>query len=586
LASSNVNFDLTGIDPDSVKASLIQFLQSQSQFQDYNYNGPNMSVLIDLLGRNTFMNAFLCNMTFNEMFIDSAQLRDSAVSRAKELNYLPSSMESSFTSVNVAFQTSNINLFQIPKATAFTGVNSNGTYTFTTDQDYIQSSTNGYFFFSNVAIYEGTYVSEIFTIDNSIENQLFTLSNPSVDISSISVLVSEDAGSTNNVFVQTTDLYGLSGNSQVYFVQPASGNSYSVQFGDGVLGYKPQNGAIIILTYRVTFGPKGNEVGAFVLNDNLGLFNNGSVSNTIITPSGNSQGGALQETIGSIKFRAPRYYQTQQNAVVANDYKTLVLKRFPQIADINVYGGGITANAVQFGTVFIAAVSQNGNPLTQATKDAVVAYINTLTVIPFNIQMVDANTLFLDVTTTVHIDFNSTNVSIQTANVLIQNTINQFSSSNLEIFSTNFRYSRLGDAIDNTAPYVISNETTVNMKKFASIIFNTNTSINFSFNNPVVNVTSSPFIINGTSYYVSDVVNNVGNTGNLYLISNTNSSTIGKVNYANGTVFVSSLNISAFSNNSSVLAFVAAPLNKDIYANLNDIIQVDDNSLIVNVANN
>jgi hypothetical protein len=198
MASSNQNFQLTSLDPNTMKASLIAFLQGQAQFQDYNYSGPNINVLLDILSRNTYLNAFYNNMAFSEMFLDSAQLRDSVVSKAKELNYLPSSVTSSSTSINLTIQTNGITTFEIPFPTAFNGLNSNGSFTFTTDQNYFQTSSNGTYTFSNVNIYEGTYINEVFVVDYSVNNQIFTLSNPTIDITSLSILVSEDAGSVNN----------------------------------------------------------------------------------------------------------------------------------------------------------------------------------------------------------------------------------------------------------------------------------------------------------------------------------------------------------------------------------------------------
>jgi hypothetical protein len=587
MASSNQNFQLTSLDPNTMKASLIAFLQGQAQFQDYNYSGPNINVLLDILSRNTYLNAFYNNMAFSEMFLDSAQLRDSVVSKAKELNYLPSSVTSSSTSINLTIQTNGITTFEIPFPTAFNGLNSNGSFTFTTDQNYFQTSSNGTYTFSNVNIYEGTYINEVFVVDYSVNNQIFTLSNPTIDITSLSILVSEDAGSVNNYFNQSTNIFSLNGNSQVYFLQATKNNQYEFQFGDGILGYQPQNGATILANYRVSFGSDADQISSFTLNDNLGSYNNGSILSVTITASANSTGGANAESIDSIKFNAPRAYQTQDRAVTSNDYADLILKNFPQVGDVNVYGGGITSNGVNFGTVYIASVSQAGNPLTMTTKNSILSFINDKNIIAVNTQIVDANTLFLNVTTNVNIDFTTTNTSASTFQGLVTNTIINFSNTNIESFATPFRYSKLTDAIDGISDSVVSNDTSVQMKRLIPITFNTNTLISFTFNNPILNLTSSQFIVNGVTSYITD---SGGTSGQLFLVSLTpnnsisTKTSIGTINYNTGAVSIPNLVISNYNNNVTGFYFTANPTNKDIFAIGNDIIEIDSvQGLTVNI---
>jgi len=197
---ANTNFSLSSIDPDTLKQSFITFLQGQNQFKDYNYSGPNITQLLELMSRNSYLNSFYINMGFAESQLDSAQLRDSVVSKAKNFNYIPSSVTSSFGIIDMSITTTSGNTFELPLGASFKGTNANGTYQFITDQSYVAYSTNGTFNFSNVYIYDGSYTNEVFVVNRSQNNQIFTLSNPSIDTSSLTILVSEEQGSQNNYF--------------------------------------------------------------------------------------------------------------------------------------------------------------------------------------------------------------------------------------------------------------------------------------------------------------------------------------------------------------------------------------------------
>jgi hypothetical protein len=578
MSNSAVNYNLLSLDPNSIKSSLITFLQqSNSAFQDYNFKGSNINTLLDVLSRNTFLNSFFVNMAFSELFLDSAQLRDSLVSKSKELNYVPYSVSSSTTSVNLAIQTANLQTFEIPMGTSFNGRNSNGTFTFVTDSNYINTSSNGYYTFSNVNIFEGFYTTDIFTVQNG-NNQLFTLSNPDVDTSSIYVIVSEDAGNSNGLYISAQSLYGISGNSNVYFIQASSSNTYQFQFGDGVLGHQPQNGAVVSATYRVATGANANYVSTFNLNNNLGVYNGGSVTGVTITSNGPSTGGADRESADSIRFNAPRNYQTQQRAVTSQDYKTLILAQYPQIADAYVYGGGITANSVQFGSVFIALVTQAGNPATTSMKSDIVTYIKNLNILNIPVSIVDPGYLYIDVVSNVHVDFSQTKLTPAQYTSLTYNTISDFSNNNVGMFNTPFRLSKLSDAIDSSDPYILSNETTIKLKRYANITLNVNSPINLSFNNPVINLNSSQYVIGSNTYYITDAGNNGGILYQYQVLTSgkiANPTIVGNINYASGNFTISSLNISNYVNGGTGLYFVAPPLYNDIYCYNSDIIEID-----------
>ena len=306
--------DLTSLDFDALKNNLITYLQSQTQFKGYDFTGPNMNVLLDVLSYNTYLNSFYLNMISSESFLNSAQLRPSVVSIGKSLNYIPQSPRSAMATVNLSFATTGLsgNLI-IPTGTIFVGRNSNDTFSFVTNQTYSILSAGDSFMVANVDVFEGKLFTETFIVDNTIENQKFILSNQNVDDTSITLSVSSDNGQNVASYSQVTNLYGLVANSYVFFVQEDRGQVYEVYFGDGVFGAVPPNGAAITTTYRVTNGSRGNGVQKVQMAQDLGPINGGIVrANTTMVSA--SQYGADIEGIESIRFRAPLHYQTQERS--------------------------------------------------------------------------------------------------------------------------------------------------------------------------------------------------------------------------------------------------------------------------------
>ena len=588
---SNAQFSVAQLDPDLIKQNYIKWLGSQPQYSGYNFEGANFNVLLDLLSRNTFLEGFYVNMGFNETFLDSATLRDSVVSRAKEMNYCPSSMSSTSTSLDIVINTNGLTQFSIPFGTRFSGENSNGSYTFTTDDSYYQSSTTGNYHFANVMIYEGNYLSEVFSINKSVTNQRFPLSNPNIDTTSLKVLVSEDGGVTMKTYKMAQTIYNIDGDSTVFFLQAGKNNGYEVYFGDNVLGHQPIDGSVVQMFYRACSGTDADGVSTFALLDNLGTLNNGSILSASVT--GNPTfGGTVVEDIETVRFRAPRNIQAQERAATASDYETLILKHFPQVGDVHAYRGGVTDTAVLYGTVLISAVTPAGNPLTETLKGQIIDYCSDLDLIHPSTQIVDASTLYIDVSTNIHVDFSISNNSIAFYKDNVSEAVKQFSGDNLQKYNKAVRYSKLSDAIDKVDTNgILGNELTLTLKRQIPITINTNTNIVTSFNNPVRDFNSDKFIMNGLSTYVTDTINNTSN-GTLYNVYlNANSSVIkfdqiGSINYTTGSVAINNLRISQYMANNSSFFVYATPLNRDVYSANNDIIKIDPLTINVSVSNN
>jgi hypothetical protein len=595
MANSSIN--LTSLDFDTLKTNLKTYLKSQSSFKDYDYEGSNMNVLLDVLAYNTYLNSFYLNMVASESFLDSAQLRNSVVSHAKELNYTPSSAQSSEALVNLTFNTTGITsgTFIIPKGASFSGTNSNGAFIFTTDRVYTSTSTTNTFSFSNVAIYEGTYINESYIVDYTVENQRFIMSNPTIDTSSIAVTVSENNSNTVTLFTQATNLYGLTPISAVYFLQAAQNNQYEIVFGDGVFGREPLNNSVVTVTYRVTNGSAGGGVSTFFLDQDLGAYNGGSATSIISTVSNSSNGSDI-ETIDSIRFRAPRAYQTQDRAVTVSDYKTLILDNFNDIEDVNVYGGD-ELPVPQYGTVYVSPSTFSGAALSNQRKTDLLDFLKNKKVINITNQIIDPEYVYIVPTVNVSVNFRSTSLSATAIQTAVLGSISAFNNTYLKIFSTTFRYSKFLESIDNTSTSIVGNLTNLNIYKLLEPTIGVAVSLSTTFGNQIIpqSITSSNFLlIDGNTYNITD--NNVNITydpnnkisiGNLWLnkISTTNTNqytSIGTVNYITGTVSVQNVNVIDFLGTAGIKINAQTTYN-DIVGSLNNIVEIDLASASVTV---
>lgn len=601
---ANNSISLVDLDFDSLKQNLKTYLKAQPQFTDYDFDGSNMSVLLDILTYNTHLNAFYMNMVASEMFLDSAQLRNSVISKAKELNYVPRSAKSSEAEITVSFPQSGLNVFAIPFGTKFTGKSGNGTFTFTTDRSYVIYPVGGRFT-SNVSIYEGSYFSDAFVYDNSVEGQRFIMSNDNIDTDSLSVLVSENDGQTNTYFSRAENLYGLNSNSAVYFLQATEDTRYEVVFGDGVLGRKPNNSALIYTTYRVCSGSDADGSTNFTLDDNLGPINGIGAINASITVVNPGSGGAAAESVESIRFNAPRHYQTLERAVTMGDYKNLVLNNFTEVKAVNVYGGELIQGAVQFGRVFVVPVTFSGAPLSTIEKENIEAFLKDKCTMGITPVVTDPDYLYLIVTTKVKYDGSSTINTPADIAGLVSEAINTYDTDSLTNFDIEFKTSRLDEAINAADPSISSNQTTVVMRKDVQPELNADSYIDINYRNPIVpgSFSSTKFISGNRTYQFTDY-NDSNNTLSVKQVSDgkveiTNSSTAvylkdvtlpgyesyavaGTIDYTTGTISLNQITVNGFVDSSSI-QFFAAPLNQDIKAVNNDLIQIDIENLNIEV---
>ena len=606
---ANTSVSLTSLDFDTLKQSFQSYLTNQTAFKDYNFTGSNMNVLLDVMSYNSYLNSFYLNMVASEMFLDSAQKYDSIVSHAKELNYVPRSNQSPVANVSFTFTSlAGPPTFTIPKGAQFSGQNSNGSFIFTTSITQNYNSTNAIFNVENLKVYEGFYIQDVYVMDYTVDTQKFILSNQKIDTDSLTVTVIESG--SNTVFARVDTLYGLSNTSSVYFLQGSQNNQYEIVFGDGILGRVPNNLATIVADYRVTNGSDAQGVNSFQLVQNL----NGTPSN--ITTVSAAAGGANAETIDSVRKSAPRYFATQQRAVAADDYSSLVLAKFGgQISDVSVYGGE-TTEPKQYGRVIVTLKPAGSTIAPDYIKNEITNYLSSYISLPTRVIVADPEYIYVGVNSTVQYNVTATTKTSTEIIRSIRDSISNFSSTTLEQFNSDFRYSKFATTIDNSDTSITSNDTEIKIIKRLAPLLNYATSYTLEFNNPTYRedyaeysytpttpfydepvITSSAFTYVGspTSANTYLQVNDVSvplsyirddNFGNLVVYSYINgvftvlNNALGTIDYTTGVANIKNLKVSSYSNHISIYM---KPKNKDILANKNKIVLIDLNDVNISV---
>ena len=594
---ANSSISLTSLDFADYKNSLKTYMQSQPQFADYNFNASNLSVLLDLLSYNTYQNAYYMNMIGSEMFLDTAQLRDSVVLKAVELNYTPRSFRSSYAKVNIAVAnvTNNPALLTIPSGTSFTGKAGSNSYTFSTNENIVVNASNGVFYANNVEIFEGSSVTDTFVITSSVnvDKQQFILSNPTIDTKSLKVISVENNGSDAVTYVLSTTLLDIKETTPVYFLQGSDNSQYQIILGDNVVGRKPADNSVLVASYLVTNGQLPNGISVFTSN---GLLNGGTV--TVQTVSA-ATGGDIAEDIESIRFNAPRYYATQERAVTTTDYETLLQVTYPEIQALSVYGGE-TTTPPQYGKVIISMKLYNFDIVPPYKINEYTEFLKVRAPLTITPAFIEPEYTYASVTTNVKYNVNQTTLQPADISAFVTSAIQNYSRNNLEDFKSTLLYSKLVYAIDNAQSTIISNETdyTVMKKLIPSMQGNKNYQLNFKMainsNLPpaVANhesrdehaVQTSKFIYNGLLVNIEDDGN-----GNLRIVQEQSDGLhhtlvdtgVGNVNYETGTINITNFYTSTYFGDS--IRVYIMPRNKDNSTNENVIFQIPNDEIKVSV---
>lgn len=584
--ASNSALTVSSLDFSGIKSDFITYLQGQSQYKDFNFEGSNLNALLDVMSYNTWLNSFFVNMAISEMFLDTSQTLDSAVSHAKELNYLPRSYKSAEALVNISIAPTADSFGNyptqiiLPKGTGFITSIDNKVYNFCLAST-LTITSNGTYSAVNVPIFEGSYVTESFLVTGD-STQKFVISNPTVDTDSITVSVKDSSTSSNTTdYIYASSLFGVGATSKVYFLQGSQNGKYELLFGDSVFGVSPVNGNIVNVTYRVSTGTGANGANAFKPSSTY----LGGYSSYYITTVSPASGGDSAESLASIKFRAPRHYQTQERAVVAEDFKNILYEKYPEIRALHVYGGE-ELYPPQYGKVIIAVDLKNVNGLPESKKTQFTDYIKTKMLSSITPVFISADYTYVKSVIAVKYNVNESTALPSDISALVFNTLNTYNINNLDDFNVTVRYSQIAAAIDNTDPTITGSDTNLYLIKKINPILGVNNSFAISFQNPVdvSSITSSAFVFgdNDTTCYLGD-----DGTGNLNIITNTNNSNIivhsnvGIIDYTTGDISITNLNVSSYFG--SGIKIYGTPTNKDFSSIGNTIIQLLTEDITCNV---
>ena len=599
---------VSDFDFDNIKANLKTFLQSQTEFQDYNFEGSGFAVLLDILAYNTHYLGFNANMLANEMYLDSADIRQNIVSLAKMLGYTPSSVSAPVANLSINVKDATGSTLTLAKGTAFTTSVNGTTYQYLTNQDYTITPVNGVYNFPSIDIYEGTLVTYRYTVDSTDPDQKFIIPSNTADINNtLTVTIQNSSTDTTQTTYNLLDVavpasgpnFTVDGNSPIYLLQEVDNGNFQVYFGDNIIGKKLSDGNIVILQYIVTNADASNGASNFTLSTTIGGF-----SNIAITVNSVSQGGSPAESKESVRFNAPLAFAAQNRAVTTTDYEVLVRQLYPNATAVSAWGGENDEIPV-YGVVKIAIAAASGPTLTNSTKTYIANKLKPYNVASVKPVIVDPEITSVLINSDIKYNTRLTSNTADTIKTNVINNISNYNSSTLKVFDGIFRYSKVVGLIDNTDTSITSNITTVLIRKNFTPILSTTEQYNIYFRNALYNpvsgynasqggiLSSSGFKINGdltNVYYLDDDGN--GNIRRYYLVGSTRIYTAtpqGTINYTTGQISLTSLNITNVENirdnTSNVIELTVVPRSNDIVPVRDQILNIDleNSSFIVEV---
>ena len=595
-----VNF--TTLDYDQIRIALKEYLRSNSNFTDYDFEGSNLSVIIDVLAYNTYTNAFIGNMLSNEAFLDSATLRENVVSAAREIGYLPRSATAargniSFFVDTSSFSSSPISLTLKKGLVCSSLAFGNESYTFSIANDITVPVVNNIALFDSIEIIEGSFVIDTFTVDSLNPNQKFILDNPKIDTSTIRVTVRDSANvSSSNKFTFADNLFNVNSTSKIFFIREIEDQRYELIFGDGIFGASLSNQNYIEVSYVTTNDSTANGVSSFSFIGRLVDNNNNSVTSgvSVVTTNIASSGGKEIESINSIKNLAPKNYAAQGRCVTPEDYESIIPRIYPEAESVAAYGGE-TLSPPQYGKVFITIKPFYGNFVPNSIKDNLKNKLKRYAVSGIVPEIIDLKYLFLEVFSEVYYNPNLAPSPEFVQSVVLNNLQSYSKSYDLNSFGARFKYSRFQKLIDDSHAAITSNITKIQLRRDVRVVLNTFANYETCFGNSFhikningYNIKSSGFTVSGISdtVYLSDKPLNE-TTGSLFLFTNNDApsvirNNVGTIDYVLGEIKISSINIlSTVKNN--IIEISVIPKSNDVIGLQDLYLQMDLNYSTVNM---
>ena len=600
----------TNLDFDQIKTSIKDYLRANSTFSDFDFEGSNFSVLIDTLAYNTYITAFNSNMIVNESFLDSATLRENVVSLARNIGYVPRSRTAARATISFTVSTSeDTPTLTLQRGLVCVGNANDTTYTFSIPENITTTVVDGVATFSNIDVYQGTYLTKRFDYDGSLD-QRFILNNSYIDTSTLSVYVRKTSESGLGIEYSAIDnILDTTADSRIYILQEVQDEKYEIRFGDGIIGKKlgdqvGGDGTVITANYIITDGEDGNGASVFSFSGSIvdasnALINSGNIT---ITTNQASQNGSSIEPIDSIKYYAPRIYSAQNRAVTSRDYEAIIKRIYPETESVAVVGGE-ELDPPEFGNVVLSIKPKNGSFVSDFNKSRILSQLKQYTVSGINPRIIDLKILYVEVDSSVY--YNNTQVSsADSLKTRVLNSLTKYSESlDLNKFGGRFKYSKVLQVIDTTDTAITSNITKVKIRRDLKATLNQFAQYELCFGNQFhvnptgLNIKSTGFKISGESstVYLTDTptissngntITNVTSAGDLFLNRPTNVSAktgvisvvkidsngnrtvvikdAGTVDYVKGEIILGTINITSTTKANGIIEIQAFPESNDV----------------------
>ena len=596
-----VNF--SNLDFDQIKTSIKDYLKANSNFTDYDFEGSNLSTIIDVLAYNTYLTSYNTNMVSNEVFIDSATLRQNVVSLARNIGYLPRSRKSSKANIsfNVDVRDESITSVTLKAGICVTSSVrfSSNNFTFLIPSDItVPVDSDGFARFTNIDVYEGTWITQSFTVNSRLPNQKFILSNVGIDTDLIRVNVKNSQTSTiQQKYTLSNSLFDVKSDSLIYFLKEISDERYEILFGDGIFGKKLEEPNFIEISYSVCAGPISDNIDKFRFSGIL-LDNNGTSINTgisLVTTNTPSFGGKDIESTESVKKYSTQIYASQNRAVTASDYEALVPKLYPETESVSAFGGEVLTPPA-FGKVFISVKPNNGVYLSDNIRENLINNLKRYSVVGIVPEIVDLKYLYLETDVKAYYNTDIAPSADFVRSLIVQNIEEYSNSKGLNQFGARFKYSKFQKIVDDSHGSVTSNITTVSMRRDLEPVLNSFTEYEICYGNRFhvkresgYNIKSSGFRVSGISntVYLGDRPNSDLKTGTVFLFK-LNSPTepvilrrsIGTIDYIKGEIKLNPINIISTSINRSVplVEISVSPYSNDVIGYQDLYLQLDHSS--------
>ena len=559
-----VNF--SNVDFDEIKESIKDYLRANSNFTDYDFEGSNLSAIIDTLAYNTYISSYNANMITNEVFIDSATLRENVVSLARNIGYVPRSRKAAVADISFSVNASNTTAVTVTLKAGIVLTTANqfggNSYTFAIPEDItVPVTSTGVAFFTNVKVYEGTYVTQTFTASSRNPNQRYILPNAGIDTDLIRVIVKDnEASSVRDKYSKFSSLFGVDSQTMLYFLQEIENERYEIMFGDGVFGKKIEEPNFVEVSYIVSNGSEANGLNNFTYSGRMVGNDGQSITSgvSLVFTNSPSSGGSAIESIESIKKYAPQIYASQNRAVTAADFEALVPRIYAEAESVSAYGGEELVPPA-YGKVFISVKPFNGVFLSRAVKENLNRELRKFSCAGIVTEILDLKYLFVETESTVYYDTSRAASPDGVKNIVLDNIVKYANSSQLNKFGARFKYSKFLGVIDNSESAITSNITTIFMRRDMEPVLNTFGEYEICFGNQFYikntngyNIKSSGFFVSGISdcLYLGDIPNADKETGSVFLFKLTAPTQavvvkrgIGVIDYIHGEIKLNPINI-------------------------------------------